>query len=161
MPLMPLLSRKENKMEACWSNKFKRRGRGQDGRALRRSLLRSAASARRSDLWPAWGRPGGFLRVVRLSPVVPGAAVPVGAGLCRVGGRSEARPDSLGAAAARRGALPEQRDGPSPWGPLEPGLWGLRAWEPSWGPLMTGMYCGAWRWMLVAPERRKGFLESL
>ncbi|KAJ1129609.1 hypothetical protein NDU88_007976 [Pleurodeles waltl] len=127
-------------------------GRGQDGRALRRSFLRSAL-ARRSDLWPARGRPGGFPRCVRLSPGVLDVAVPVGVGLCRVGRRSEARPGSQGAPAVRPGALPRQRDGPSTGGPLESGLRGLRAEEPSWGPLMTEVSCGAWHRMFVVPEQ--------
>ncbi|KAJ1145055.1 hypothetical protein NDU88_011347 [Pleurodeles waltl] len=47
------------------------------------------------------GRPGGFPRVVRLSPGVLGTAVPVGGVFYRVAGRSGARPDSL--ARLRRG----------------------------------------------------------
>ncbi|KAJ1079755.1 hypothetical protein NDU88_000009 [Pleurodeles waltl] len=90
-------------------------GGGQDGRALRRYFLHSAASARKRDLWPAWGRPGGFPRCVRLPPGVPDAAVPVGAGLRRISERSEARLGSQGAAAVQREARPGQRNGPFPW----------------------------------------------
>ncbi|KAJ1203144.1 hypothetical protein NDU88_006938 [Pleurodeles waltl] len=127
-------------------------GRAQDGGALRRSCLRSAALARESVLRPAWGKPGGCPYIASLPPGVLGSSAPVGAKLRRSPGRSRARPRSLGAAAERRKARPGPQDGPSPRRPLQTGCWGLRAEGPTLGPLISGDRHGTRRLVIGAPE---------
>ncbi|KAJ1165678.1 hypothetical protein NDU88_006095 [Pleurodeles waltl] len=129
-----------------------RSGRGQDGGALGRSFLRSAASARKSDLWPVWGKPGGFPRIAWLPPGVPGVAASAGPGCAAPAGGAGLGPVvGVRPRCGTRHGLGRGTGLPT-WRPLQPGRWRLRAEGPTWGPLIIEEYHGARHLVVEAPE---------